>query len=271
MKELILRVIVAVIAIPILLFLILKGGNWFFALIVAIALIGQWEFYKMSEAKKNYPQKNTGYLISIAILFGIQFGFTSNYVIPLIILTLFILFLSEMFINQGSVLLNVSLTISGVVYPVMFLVSLLYVRNHLNIIIGEKAGIFTMAIFVSIWICDTFAYFFGKQFGKHKLFPRVSPKKSVEGAVAGLIGAVLTFFLVNKVGGLNLPWIIVIISGLIVGVFGQIGDLVESWFKRDAQIKDSSAILPGHGGILDRFDSLLFISPLFLLLYLFWL
>ncbi len=270
MKELIQRIIVAVIAIPALIFLIMKGGVWFFILISAIALIGQWEFYKISEAKKVYPQKMAGYIISAAILMGTQFGFAFYFVTPIIILLLFIVFLSEMFINKGSALLNISLTLTGVVYPVIFLASLIHVRNHLHLIIGEDAGLFILAIFVSIWACDTFAYFFGKQFGRHKLFPRVSPKKSIEGAIAGLIGAILIFFLFNKIGELDLPWIIVIVSGLIVGIFGQFGDLVESWFKRDAQIKDSSAILPGHGGILDRFDSLLFVSPLFLLLYLFW-
>ncbi len=270
MKELAERIIVALIAIPALIFAILKGGVWFYSLILAIALLGQWEFYKISAAKSIYPQTMTGYIITTAMLTGIQFGFVEYYLIPFLILLILIVFLSEMFINKGSALSNISFTLSGVIYPALFLSALLIVRNKIDIVVGDKMGLFTMAIFVSIWVCDTFAYFFGTQFGKHKLFPRVSPKKSVEGAAAGLLGSILTFFLFDKLSELNLPFIFTLISGLIVGVFGQLGDLVESWFKRDAQVKDSSAILPGHGGILDRFDSLLFVSPLFLALFLLW-
>jgi len=145
---------------------------------------------------------------------------------------------------------------------------------HVGVILPQtKAnpeGIFILAILVSVWGCDTFAYFFGKQFGKHRLFERVSPKKSMEGAVAGLFGAVLVFFLTRWVGLLDIPTDLAIVSGLIVGIFGQMGDLVESWFKRDAGVKDSSNLLPGHGGILDRFDSTTFIAPAFLILFLLW-
>jgi phosphatidate cytidylyltransferase len=270
MKELLQRVLVAVIAIPALIFAILEGGIWFYALIFVIALIGQWEFYRLAAAKEAFPRKTAGYIISAAFITGVQFGFSAFYITPLLILLLFGVFISEMFFNKGSALMNISFTIGGIVYPVMFLASLLYLRNQLFTVLGGKSGLFVLAVFVSIWACDTFAYFFGKQFGKHKLFPRVSPKKSIEGAAAGFIGALMTFYLFNLLGNMNLPMIVIVISGVISGVFGQFGDLVESWFKRDARIKDSSAILPGHGGILDRFDSLLFISPLFVVLYLLW-
>jgi phosphatidate cytidylyltransferase len=127
-----------------------------------------------------------------------------------------------------------------------------------------------MTLFVAIWACDTFAYFVGKSIGKHRLFERVSPKKSIEGALGGLAGAVLAFLAVYYFEWYNISLELSLISGLIVGTFGQFGDLVESWFKRDAGIKDSSHILPGHGGILDRFDSLIFVAPVFMIIYLFW-
>ena len=111
----------------------------------------------------------------------------------------------------------------------------------------------------------------GKSLGKHKLFKRVSPNKSVEGAVAGVVGSILVFLIVKWIEFVPISYVFAIISGLIVGIIGQLGDLVESWFKRDAGVKDSSNILPGHGGILDRFDSLLFVSPAFLILYIMWL
>ena len=123
-----------------------------------------------------------------------------------------------------------------------------------------------MMILIMIWICDTFAYMFGILFGKHKLYEQVSPNKTIEGAVAGLVGSVLTVIIVKALGIIPMDWLSAIILGLTVGTFGQMGDLVESWFKRDAGVKDSSAILPGHGGMLDRFDSLLFLSPSLMIL-----
>ena len=114
------------------------------------------------------------------------------------------------------------------------------------------------------------AYFAGVTLGRHRLFPRVSPKKSIEGAVAGLAGAVLTFLALGWLELVPFTPLFLVLSGAIVGILGQGGDLVESWLKRDAEVKDSSHILPGHGGFLDRFDSLSFISPAFLVLFLLW-
>jgi phosphatidate cytidylyltransferase len=122
-----------------------------------------------------------------------------------------------------------------------------------------------VSIFASIWICDSAAFFGGTALGKHKLFPRVSPNKSWEGAVFGLLFAVIAM-VISKVIILGfLSWFDVITIGLIVGIIGQIGDLIESLFKRDAGVKDSSTLIPGHGGIFDRFDSLLYTAPAVLL------
>ena len=119
-----------------------------------------------------------------------------------------------------------------------------------------------IAILASIWMCDTMAYFGGLSMGKHKLFPRVSPNKSWEGAVWGFFGAVGTMLLFRTYA---LPYLALhqaIVIGVIVGVFGQIGDLIESLLKRDAGVKDSSSLIPGHGGFFDRFDSLIYVSPI---------
>jgi phosphatidate cytidylyltransferase len=119
-----------------------------------------------------------------------------------------------------------------------------------------------IALFASIWLCDSAAYFAGRALGRTKLFERVSPKKTWEGAAAGFVFAIGAFLLARV---LVLPYLTVtsaVVCGAIVGVFGQVGDLAESLLKRDAGVKDSSALIPGHGGVLDRFDSLLFVSPL---------
>jgi phosphatidate cytidylyltransferase len=195
-----------------------------------------------------------------------------------------ILLLVELFRNRGSALLNVASTLFGVAYVSLFLGTLIGLRElfipedfpvyaHFNVpglavpddirsTIYQWGGYTLIAVFVSIWMCDSAAYFAGRAFGRHKLFPRVSPNKTWEGAVAGLVAAIGTFLLAR---GLILPYLSIasaLVCGSIVGVFGQLGDLIESLLKRDAGVKDSSALIPGHGGILDRFDSLIFVAPL---------
>ncbi len=273
MKELTIRVIVAVFGIPVIVFAVLRGELYFFSLILLISVIGQWELYRFQELKETNPQRIPGILLGFILLYSVGFGLTTWALISIAALLL-IVFAKEMFLNNGSANLNISATLFPVFYPTLFLATLLYLRMHIGSILPQTksnpAGVFILAIFVAIWGCDTFAYFFGKQFGKHRLFERVSPKKSMEGAVAGLFGAVFVFFLTRWVGLIDIPTDLAIISGLIVGIFGQMGDLVESWFKRDAGVKDSSNLLPGHGGVLDRFDSTTFIAPAFLILFLLW-
>ncbi|MFN3306410.1 MAG: phosphatidate cytidylyltransferase, partial [Candidatus Kapaibacteriota bacterium] len=124
---------------------------------------------------------------------------------------------------------------------------------------------FFIVILGTIWLCDSFAYFLGIALGRHKLAPRTSPNKTWEGAIAGYIGAVLSFSILNWIFRLNLPFAYQLLFASIVGVVGQIGDLAESKIKREFNVKDSSAILPGHGGFLDRLDSIMFVFPAILL------
>jgi phosphatidate cytidylyltransferase len=124
-----------------------------------------------------------------------------------------------------------------------------------------NGGFLVISVFASIWICDSAAYYGGTALGKHRLFLRVSPKKSWEGAVFGFVFAVLTMIVAKFIVLDFLDWNTIIALGVIIGIIGQLGDLVESLLKRDAQVKDSSNILPGHGGMFDRFDSLLLTAP----------
>ena len=128
--------------------------------------------------------------------------------------------------------------------------------------IHRWGGWTVVTLLASIWICDTAAYFGGLTWGRHRLFERVSPKKSWEGAVFGFAGAVATFWVGHLTVVDYLTPTHALALGAIVGIFGQVGDLVESRFKRDAGVKDSSSFLPGHGGIYDRFDSLVFLAPI---------
>ena len=126
-----------------------------------------------------------------------------------------------------------------------------------------------ISVFILIWTNDTFAYIVGKSIGKRKLFEKVSPKKTIEGFVGGVLFAVLVSYIISKyyieiVESNTFIWII---TALIVSVFGTIGDLIESKFKRIAGVKDSGRIMPGHGGILDRLDSVIFATPIIFLFY----
>jgi phosphatidate cytidylyltransferase len=166
--------------------------------------------------------------------------------------------------DKGHAVYHISVTIFGVLY-VSWLGSHLMLLRELPIIAGlDYAMGFTFVIiaFTLTWCYDTGAYTFGRLFGKRKLFPSISPGKTVEGAVGGIILSiagilVLRQLMVTRLGILDAASLAVLAS-----VIGQLGDLVESMIKRDAKIKDSSTTIPGHGGILDRFDSLLFTAPL---------
>ncbi len=273
MQDLPLRILVAVIGIPILIFSVLKGGLYFLFIVALIAVLGQFELFSILKSKDIRAQRVLSILSGLLILYLTAYGF-HKILFDLLLLFILSIFAVEMFRNKGSAILNIAGSLLSLVYPVFFLAALLFFRFNLQDALPisgrNAAGAFVLTIFVSVWACDTFAYFIGIRFGRHRLFERVSPKKSIEGAVAGLFGALLIFFAVEWIGLLEISIILKIVSGLIVGIVGQWGDLVESWFKRDAQVKDSSNLLLGHGGILDRFDSLMFVSPAFLIIYFLW-
>jgi phosphatidate cytidylyltransferase len=263
MNELSKRIIVALVGIPVVLILIFLGGWYFFLLILIISFAAQWEFYQMQTKKHLQPQRLNGLLMGIIILLGIQ---TEEWKLIGIALVLYFMFILafEMFRHHEHAGINIGITLVGIFYIPLFLGTLIQTKiyvDHAFSIIQYAGFIYIMIILITIWICDTFAYTFGNLFGKHKLYEKVSPNKTIEGGIAGLVGAILTVVLVKIFNILTLDWFSAIVIGATVGIFGQMGDLVESWFKRDVGVKDSSALLPGHGGMLDRFDSLIFLSP----------
>ncbi len=262
-KKLGFRVLVAVFGIPIIVSLVLIGGLPFVGLVLLINLVSQYEFYKLTELKQMLPLKLLGLFGTVVITISFyKFGIEKLW---LIITVLFYLtLLIELFRNNGSATLNISATTWGFFYPSVFFSFFILIRELPKSLNLEYAagGRWILFLLITIWICDTAAYFVGSAMGKHKLYQRVSPHKTVEGAIAGFIFAIITAYVLHVIYIKTLNLTHCLILGAIIGVMSQIGDLVESIFKRDAGVKDTSGILPGHGGFLDRFDAPLFMAPL---------
>lgn len=291
MSELSKRILVAAVGIPAAMGAIYAGDYIFSLTILFLAYLGIGEYIDMIKAKGVKVQTVTAYLSTIAVISAFALFFEPDKIAFLLIVILFAtalgIYLSQIFRGVVGAIATISSTINVIIYVSLGFSSLIIIRNfHLyllhwrNVFSGNSflygevfAESFTWAlflffIFATIWICDSAAYFVGKAYGKNKLHPEVSPKKSWEGAIAGFISAVVAFTLLNFFFIPQIPILFSIVGGVLTGVFGQLGDLAESQLKRDSGIKDSSSLLPGHGGILDRFDSALFVFPV-MLLYLF--
>ncbi len=263
------RIIVSVIAIPLIL-LVSYLGKWYFTtFILAISLLAYYEFSFFAKAKSALVNLPLG-LFGIALVILNQFKSFVDFRL-LIVIWFLILLIYELFRNKESALLNLGLTSLGFLYFALMGSSLISIREFYPDVdhLYNRGAFLIFSMLGTIWICDSAAFFIGTALGKHKLFPRVSPKKSWEGAISGFVFAILSMILFQKIFVDFLSLSTAVGIGIIIGVFGQIGDLIESLFKRDAGVKDSSALIPGHGGIFDRFDSLLFSAP-FVYYYLFY-
>ena len=256
------RVLVAIFGAPLIIFLILSGGIAFAILILIINLAAQYEFYKLTEHKGMLPLKIIGLTGTVFITFSFyKYGLEKFWLIVLILFYLIVL--TELFRNKSSATLNVASSTWGLFYPAFFFGFMILLRELPNEINMEYSlgGKWILLMLICIWICDTAAYFIGKAIAKHKLFTRVSPNKTIEGAVSGLVFSLIIGYVFHLTYINSLTLFQCMIIAFIAGTFGQLGDLLESLFKRDADVKDSSSILPGHGGMLDRFDAPLLVAP----------
>lgn len=258
------RLPVTILGIPLVMYLVYLGGPSFAIFICLTTILGLFEFYELKKSRGIRPLKWLGLIVIVPLcVFYYQYPQTEIRIISLLLIFLILVIGSELFRNIPNPLENISVTISGVMYIGLFLGSMIAIRNWDTL----HSARFTMAMIITVWICDSAAYIFGKGFGNKKLLERVSPNKTIAGGFGGLFGAAACVLLLNYYGfyGLELSLKDIIILALITGVFGQLGDFAESLLKRDAGVKDSGRILLGHGGVFDRFDSLLFTSPLTLI------
>ena len=274
MNETLKRSISGAIYVILLIASILFSTDSFFILFGVFLLIATVEFCNLVQIHKIIPFLVAGltYALFYKITFatnGIFYNLRFNKTFDLIVLftTLFVFIKCIHFLFDNKIVKIDSF--SKYVYLIGYIILPFIIITKIPF---GKAGYnpkILISIFILIWTNDTFAYIVGKSIGKTKLFERISPKKTIEGFAGGVLFAVLGSYIISKyyihiAEGKTFIWIII---ALIVGVFGTVGDLIESKFKRIAGVKDSGKIMPGHGGILDRLDSVIFVAPIVFLFY----
>lgn len=242
------RLLVAVVGVPLALLVIIWGGYAFLAFALFIALFGLHEYYTMIRPYR--PNLLLGYVAGAGTLVAVYFAGLSGLAGGLAA-TLVLLVVWSLRAGPGDHLTGrMGVTAFGLVWVVMG-------TSYLVMLRALEHGVALLLLAVGVtWFNDTFAYAVGRLVGRHRLAPRISPNKTIEGAIGGLVGSVL-FAIGVKI--YNPEWLSLrdaVILGVAVGVAGQLGDLLESAVKRDLRVKDSGRILPGHGGVLDRFDSI---------------
>ena len=254
-----LRATSACLFVPLVLGLSWSGGWLLFALVIVVVGRGSWEFFHLAAAAGHRPAAKAGMLMCLCWPLCLQLDPSGQWLLPLTVSGAALALIATLRANAECYLTNAAVTVVGVVYVgILGSAPLQIVAFVVERQWPEPTAILVI-LFASIWITDTAAYLCGSYFGNRKLVPGISPGKTVVGFVAGTIGSVAPLVLHELV-----PLSLMELGGLLllVGIFGQVGDIVESAIKRDAGVKDAPVLIPGHGGILDRFDSYLFAFPL---------
>ncbi|WP_339145834.1 MULTISPECIES: phosphatidate cytidylyltransferase [unclassified Sutcliffiella] len=256
------RIITAAIAAAVFLPIVIYGNFPFVILIYILASVGLFEAMRM----KQMSIASVPGVLSLLLLWFLLIP--SEMVSGLVLTKMEFLLLILLLLLSYTVLSKNKFTFDDVGF---LLISTLYVGLgfYYFIEIRELALSYVFFALFVIWTTDSGAYFIGKSMGKTKLWPDISPNKTVEGSLGGVICAVIVAIAFQLIVGFEHSMLITILIACLLSVFGQIGDLVESALKRHYKIKDSGSILPGHGGILDRFDSLLFVLPLLHFIHIF--
>lgn len=249
MKEFLTRAIAGIIMVLLIIFTVLKGGNYLSLFIFFISIVGIREFYNAFDNLDGIsPIKYIGYLSTVLFLIN-NLGLKKISLDFIIFITTIILLFRFVF-NRELNISDIAVTLLGIIYVPFFFQHIVYLDGYIHI----------WLIFIISWGTDTFAYLAGNLFGRTKLIPKISPNKTIEGSLGGILGSLVLTYTFSKVFSLEkLPHMLVL--AIICSIIAQLGDLTASRIKRITGIKDFGYIIPGHGGILDRFDSILFVGP----------
>ena len=264
LKRIITGICLIAVSLPILIF----SDTWVFPCAIAfVSVVCVFEMIRCMGMHKKIAMTLPLYLFSLIFPFLLR-GFKNNaFFVAAIAVMAIIFYIAYIFVwvifSKGKVKYNDACTLCLTVFYIIFALNLIiYIRDYNRFMSGAYLYIL---IFIGAWVTDTFAYFTGVFFGKHKLVPDVSPKKTVEGAIGGTVFCAIGFAvfglvvsLIDKTASPN--YLYLIVSGLLIAIISQAGDLIMSVIKRHYSIKDYGNILPGHGGLLDRLDSMLAVS-----------
>ena len=256
------RTLINVIGMPSLLAIIYYGGNLFTAFIYLVIFLCTYELKNISSIKGYSFNLSFLYIIYSFMFLSYFLDFSSVIINVILLFLCMVLFILELYNKNKFSLENISITLLVFIWIACFLDKAIYLRYLDN---GFQI---MLSIFLSVWVCDSAAFIVGTKLGNRKIAPSISPNKTWEGTIAGFIFSTLfIYFLVQnqflQINNYLFTINDVFIMGFIIGVIGQLGDLFESMIKREFGVKDSGTLLQGHGGVLDRFDSLLFTIPAF--------
>lgn len=265
------RILTSIVALVVFIPILILSNTWVFPAAMAIcALAGCYEMLGCIGQKKNAFLAIPIYLCAILAPVAMRYAYTVGQVDKLIVFAMGIFLILSLYIFSVSVFANKSinvtdtgLIISSIAYIIAGFTAIVYI--HDTVMLGQYIY---LLVFLGAWMSDIFAYFTGRLLGKHKLIPSVSPKKTVEGAIGGVVFCVITTvvfgFIIAKFfapsGSVEANYLVLAISGVFISVVSQTGDLIMSLIKRHYGIKDYGKIFPGHGGFLDRFDSVMAVS-----------
>jgi len=259
------RILSAVVFLPFFFVIVYYGSPRAFFIFLSIAvLIGLIEFYSMIENSGRECYKFLGVPLGWLLVLTIYIE-KNHFTILFFTFTILLILIYRLFQKEDftKAIEGISHTLFGVFYVGLLMSYLLLLRNLQE---GYK---YIFLLFLITWMGDTVAYYTGMSIGNKKLYPKISGNKTIEGSLGGLIGSIGGAFIAKLWFFSNLRLLDCLVLGILLGVFGQLGDLCESLLKRSSAIKDSGKIIPGHGGILDRVDSILFSAPLLYYYFIF--
>lgn len=273
MKNLIIRTVSGLIYVALIIFSILYSPSSYGILFLIITGLCLWEFYSLLQIV--YPYIKIDKIIATfagLVLFSVVYFIqTSNLPIKYLgfwYIIVFYLFIKELFIGNKHSIKNLAYLFLGQIYialPLALINFLVFMHTNGTI---EYKPMLLLSLFILIWCSDTGAFMVGSTLGKHKLYEKISPNKTWEGTIGGLVFAIIASLILSHYFPENLSTIQWIFFATLAVIFSTIGDLIESMFKRILKVKDSGNMIPGHGGILDRFDSTLFAVPALFLIYI---